>query len=575
MKKVFILAIAGLAVLASCQKQPTGPVSVEYSATGASFKDGPAATWQTGDQIGIFSNGKLNILTATTSGNKATFVGEMEVAATCYAITPVVGTETIDGTVATVYVPEVQEYVKNGISADSAPAVAITTDKTLAFKSIVGAVKMTITRDDIKSIKFTADENVAGTVNVTIDGNKNKVTVVTGAKSVSLGKESGNLDKNAAAYAAILPGTFNAGITVTFENAAGLKATKKTEDLTVIKAGETLDLGEFDSDIEFKTPRYEATPANLGFKGDGETLTASFTTAFVGGTSLVSDDWLTALVNGNTVTVEAAANTDAENARYGSIIISGNTADGPAEVFIPVAQAAAGCNILYDSFLEKTLSDSWVGDKTRSNLTMTGNGISLTGNGDQYDAWTIFYKDLKVRQKYNDSGSCNKWILTIDIKADGGCAGMCAFNQYGYKIDGTYDYRSAQNYLIFSSGTKDESNPDCKGGYYCYNCTNANAMDDFTAGAGGYDCGWYRIECSNIERNSSGVGGDWGGKYVWTLKADENGVLHKDKLVMSGGMWFWNDSPQLGMNYGYFGVFAKDTDVATIRNFTLSYQDNQ
>ena len=74
---------------------------------------------------------------------------------------------------------------------------------------------------------------------------------------------------------------------------------------------------------------------------------------------------------------------------------------------------------------------------------------------------------------------------------------------------------------------------------------------------------------------SKDVQPDWGGKYIWSLKEDENGVLQRDQLLLGGegGMWWWNDSPQLGTKYGYFGIFAKETSSITVRNFVISYTD--
>jgi len=311
-------------------------------------------------------------------------------------------------------------------------------------------------------------------------------------------------------------------------------------------------------------PTFKVGLKQYGAEGDGETITVS--------TGLQAEvescpEWISITPGASSAEFVFAANNDDLNARLGKVILK----NGTDNAVIYVAQAAKGCKCFYESFATGSLSDDW---KASWTPTCSSNGYTEIEGGDGYveHVAPLFYQGLKIRQKYNDSGSCNKFICTLDLKADGAECGIIGFNTFGY--DGTsYDILTNQNYIAFASATAGETS----GGYFCFhvngdhNGFEANAMD-------GWNCDsvseFIRIEMSNVERDGSGVGGDWGGKYVWTTEADASGVLQSKALVLKGGMWWWNDSVQLGKQYGYFGVFSK-FGKGTIKNFVLSYQDNE
>lgn len=296
------------------------------------------------------------------------------------------------------------------------------------------------------------------------------------------------------------------------------------------------------------------TILQIAAKGDGEIF--KFTVP-EGKTLTSKPEWVNVTIDGEALTVSFSENTDELNARMGKIVLS----TGDEEQVIPVAQAAKGCLCFYESFQTTALANAWSGA-----VAPVLNGDSMTlGGGDNYlEHVQPLFAPVKIRQKYDDS-NCNKFICTLDIKADAGCAGIIAFNGAGYQ--GSYDLTSTQNYLAFASANA----PDNSGGYFCFHVNNeknfeANAMDNWS---GDLSSGWFRLEVSNVARNDSGVEGNWGGKYIWGVDAD----AQPTSLLLSGAMWWWNDSPQLGTEYGYFGIFAKETSSITVRNFVISYTD--
>ena len=138
--------------------------------------------------------------------------------------------------------------------------------------------------------------------------------------------------------------------------------------------------------------------------------------------------------------------------------------------------------------------------------------------------------------------------------------------------------KSTQSYNCFmpfaAGGTE--------GGFYCFSTYSPNAMDNWSSIHGDVLTDWLRLELTNIDRGDERaadeqlpheIHGPWAAAHVYTLVEDANGVLTKDKLVFTRELWWWNDNPPLGYDYGYFGVFVKDEAETKIRNFTLCYTD--
>ena len=578
---MFCLTAMAIASVVSCNKDANGngnnpggggSSTVTFNATLPAYTGGPQVAWAAGDEIAVFSGTQKVIMKAAAAGATATFSGEPG-ASPYYAVSPASAASAITGSSVSITVPDKQKAVKDGISPEASIAVAAASGTDLVFKNAMSLLKVTLVSDNnIKSVTVTSkgDDNLAGTA--TIDVTRNKVAAVDGKTTVVLSSET--FMEKGTYYIAVIPATFVDGLDITVADEFGRVFSTVSEEFISAKVGAVLDLGNVDEGATFATPTILSTPYDLGFKGDGETLQASVASAFTGTPDIVAPAWLTASVNGATISLTATGNTD-KNARYAKVEIEGVTAAGPARVVIPVAQAAAGMKIAYDSFSGPTLDDNWKGNKSRAEVEYGNGYLQVVGTGDYGTSNPLFWYGDKVRLKYKGD-DCNNWICTIDCST--GSAGLWMFNQHGYEGE-TYDFKSTQSYCCFLPFTSDETT----GGFYCFNSVSANAMDNWSSIHGDKISEWVRLELTNIDRASERgadeqlaheIHGTWAAAHVYNLK-EENGVLVKDKLLFTKELWWWNDNPKLGAEYGYFGVFAKDPGQTKIRNFTLKFTDNQ
>ncbi len=578
MKKISAFAaFAAILSVCACNKNESvddgTPKKVDFSAATTAFTSGPQVSWAEGDRISVFSAGTNTAFTATKGGSVATFSGEIATASQYIAVSPYSENAAAAAGAVTTAVPAAQKAVKDGVSAEAVLAVASASDNNLRFVNATGLLKFTLASEyNIRQVKIApkGSENLSGEVSVTTAG---KMTVVKGTPEVVVSSEA-NMEKGAY-YASVIPATYVDGLSMTLTDEYGRVATVSSLDFVSVKASEVLDLGTVDAQVEFAVPAVEATPYDLAADGNGGTVTATLSEAFKSITGVKAPSWVKVTVEGTTVSAEFSATDKTDDVRYGKVHIDGITASGPATADIPVAQAAKDAKIVFDSFSGSRLDGNWKGALTRADAKLENGCLKLMGTGahnDPSSTYVIYRMDATVQQRLAPGGKdCNQFICTVDIKADGACGGVNAFNAFGYKEDGTYDFASKQNYIIFASATAGAEG----GGYYCYNCASPNAMDNWTKPENTAVTDWIRLEVSNVDRAGDGVGGDWGLKAIWSLEEDENGVLQKKDLLFHGGMWWWNDSPQLDATPGYFGLFSKEATVASFRNFTLSYTEKQ
>jgi len=579
MKKYFtLLMMAILVMVTSCNKPDdqggTDGKEVTFSATLPSFSAGPSVSWSAGDQIVVYSNDEKYVLSADAAGSSSTFKGTVASATTYYAASPASAFSSATGGTVSGTLPAAQKAVSGGVDPSAVLAVAASTSTELKFSAAVSLLKVTIGgSDNIKSVTVAskASDNLAG--DVTINAQTAKITVNNGSTSVTMSGD-GFLAKGDY-YIAVIPATYVEGLDITIADEYGRVSTSSSEEFISAKIGATLDLGQIDKNASFETPTYATTPYDLGIAGNGETVSAEAPAAFTSSEVILKPDWATVAVSGTSVKVTATANPD-KNARYGKVIVEGITANGPARVAIPVCQAAAGMKIAYDSFTSPTLDENWKGNMSRSNLQYGNGYVSMTGTGDHKTSNPIFWYGDQVRLKYSGD-NCNEWICTIDCAS--GSGGLWMFNQHGYNGD-SYDFTSTQSYTCFMPYNSGETS----GGFYCFNSVSANAMDNWTSIHGDITTDWLRLELTNIDRSAERaedeqleheIHGDWAAAHIYTLEEDENGVLTKGKLLYTKELWWWNDNPKLGSEYGYFGVFVKDEGETKIKNFTLCFTDKQ
>jgi len=215
MKKYLITSIAILAVTTSCLKenfeQEVGNAvfTASFDNTKTALQSDGKVTWVSGDKIQICWDGglaesKASVYTATASGSGATttFPASVDDADKYYAVYPNLEESSIylgDGTESDLIftIPKTQ----HGTFAETNVAVAVTdaTKKELKFKNVCAIVKFTLSRSDIKEVRFRPlpDTYIVGRKRVKFDSNGipviakqegNVETVITPASGTTFAK---------------------------------------------------------------------------------------------------------------------------------------------------------------------------------------------------------------------------------------------------------------------------------------------------------------------------------------------------------------------------------------------------
>ena len=175
--------------------------------------------WEAGDQVSVLAGEGNYLYTAASAGASTTLNTEatdVPSEGTFYAVYPYDNAAALaDGKISTT-LPAEQTAVLGSFSTHL--AVAQTTGSTLAFKNVCGLVKVTVSDAEVTKVEFKGNTNeiVAGGVSVTVTDTPAWTATETGSQVVTLvpAGEAATLAKGVY-YLAVLPQTFEGGITVT------------------------------------------------------------------------------------------------------------------------------------------------------------------------------------------------------------------------------------------------------------------------------------------------------------------------------------------------------------------------
>ncbi len=533
--------------------------------------DGVQAAWAAGAEIAAFANNNLYAIKGAGEGSSVKFEGDAEKATAVYLLTPYDANATAEGNVITTSFPEIQEAVAGGVSADALVAVAEAIDGKADFKAASGLLKFEInTSYNIKSVAITSKggEKVAGSAKITVASTP-KVSVVDGVATITV-VPAVDMIANGTYYAAVIPQTYVDGFEVAMTDEFGRVAKITTTDFLKVSAGKSIDLGNITEGLEFKVPQLTQSPWDLYAKGNGETVSTTLSANVKSVTKVDAPSYITVKIEGTTLSATFAATDLADDIRFGKIYAEVVTDEGPATITILTAQAFKGGICFFDSLTSPELDANWKGNGAvgRGDWKYGDGYLEITGTGEVYDNYAALYQGQKFDWgRYNSAGDGIKhFIMVTDVCMDGGCGGPILFNKHGY--DGTYDFTSEQNYLVFVAGTVGADGI----GYYVANCGSFNAMDSAAAPANWDEVSsWARVEIGNFSRKEGDdVKTDWVNKGLFSLKEDADGVLQKYEYLHGGAMWWWNDSPNMDNTPGYCGVFAKDTTPTKFKNFCIA-----
>ncbi len=188
--------------------------------------DAQKTKWHKEDLISLFDgeNKEFKVKDYTDPYN-VSFEGELTKGEAYMALYPHTATATADVkncTISNVEVPAAQTLTAGTFAEGAAVAVAYTTDNTLSFKNVVSILKFQVATA-CETITITSDEPLAGTIDVTYDGqNEPTISVKKAEYTLTL---TGPFAAGQTYYATVLPGASNATYEVRFN---GYLSTKKT-----------------------------------------------------------------------------------------------------------------------------------------------------------------------------------------------------------------------------------------------------------------------------------------------------------------------------------------------------------
>lgn len=267
MKKIYayILAAAGLFAAASCQEIVEPAVNApEVSAetfsltavagtdTKTTLVDGVKTHWTPGDELTVFDANGTNqkfVTAITEPAASAVFTTETFAMpddmnnAVLLAVYPYVENAVTDFQthVAGLEIPKTQQAVKDGFDPDASIAYALAMgeeadNRNLSFKNLYGLFKFTVEDEGVTkvTIRTNGAEVLSGTVTLLLNG-----TITAAGDNTHEVTLEGTFEKGGVYYVAAIPGTYNNGITVLY-NDTEIKSTGKVVEL---KANTVLNLG--------------------------------------------------------------------------------------------------------------------------------------------------------------------------------------------------------------------------------------------------------------------------------------------------------------------------------------------
>ena len=258
---IFMLALAAAAT--ACNKaelegtDPAGLKSNQFLASleGASTKvtmaDDFSLSWVAGDQVSVFGEDlKNNLFTADAAGEEVTLNGgEVTVVpeATYYAIYPYSEKNSIADGIITTEIPTVQTPKQGDIPVNF--AVARNDGQTFTFYNVCGLVGFNITTNNIKSVTVKSNDSsdyLTGLISVSQEEVGNPTYAVAGGQSyVTL--EAETTFSTGYHYVAVLPQTFEKGITVVMTDSEGKVAQKTTTNQFTLNRSHRIDIKNIDA----------------------------------------------------------------------------------------------------------------------------------------------------------------------------------------------------------------------------------------------------------------------------------------------------------------------------------------
>ncbi len=226
----------------------TFTASVENDGTKTSLSDGRRVVWDSTDEISVFSAGQNNRFALSsydaTSGI-AVFTGKAEPSSSYCALYPYMAGASFEKGALSLEFPSRQNAVAEGFDPAAAVTVAKSYNTEFLFSQVGSLIGFTLGNENVKSVTFSADQNLAGKISVTVKEPANgkrqapEVTVTEGVNHVTL---NGDFQANTMYYISVLPGTYT-GIKVEVTDADGNMGRLSNSNTLVVKRAAAVKIG--------------------------------------------------------------------------------------------------------------------------------------------------------------------------------------------------------------------------------------------------------------------------------------------------------------------------------------------
>lgn len=277
---LIVVALLALSVVACNQNMDEidNPFHTSELTFEASFGDGQKTRtaivndtevwWTPNDAINVFygnlASGKFtsNIAEAAASstftGSLPAVTGTMETGNTAqsfWAVYPYDIQNSCDGNSVSLTVPFKQKGAEGTFARQSFPAIATSKGLDLAFYNVCGGMVITVTRDDIRSITLSGNNNevLAGKVRVAfVDDNPSVLEVMNGEQSITFrSPDNKPFVAGSRYFITLLPVEFSEGFSLVFSTESGETGTKEVSDKKNINRSRFLVVNNADSDVSF------------------------------------------------------------------------------------------------------------------------------------------------------------------------------------------------------------------------------------------------------------------------------------------------------------------------------------
>lgn len=259
---IFMLALAAAAT--ACNKaelEGTDPAglksnqflaSIEGASTKVTMANDFSLSWVAGDQVSVFESEamKNNLFTAAEGGDQTTLDGgevTVDPEKTYYAVYPYSEKNSLADGIITTEIPTVQTPKQGDIPVNI--AVAKNDGQTFAFYNVCGLVGFNITTNNIKSVTVKSNDSsdyLTGLIAVSQEEVGIPAYTVAGGQSyVTL--EAETTFSTGYHYVAVLPQTFEKGITVVMTDSDGKVAQKTTTNPFTLNRSHRIDIKNIDA----------------------------------------------------------------------------------------------------------------------------------------------------------------------------------------------------------------------------------------------------------------------------------------------------------------------------------------